>query len=549
MRCCTLIWIFILICAIATLPENLQISPGVAAGDDVEHMEANVTTAKQMVDSNPLLVILDVQETPDYLAGHIRNAISIPLSELEERIGELDPDRETLVYAESGYGSSEATNILTENGFINIYDMCCGIRGWSDAGYPVYKKYPSVMAAVNGVPVGASVFLSSGTYNGDFTINKTISLIGENRTSTIVEDSAYGACINVSSDGTLISSLTIRGGDIGIISFSGSRNEFSNCTFTDLKTAVSLYSSTYGVLRNNIMFESGLSVEGNLLEHWSTHSVDGTNMVNGKPLYYATQLTHMEISDDSGQIILVNCSNVSISNRDFNSNNIGITLGFSSNIQINKNTFYSNGNHGISLYRSNNNIIIYNTFESNGDQGIYLENSSHNTIKQNLIKDNGGYGVSQVRGYNNNIFNNTFIRNNDGRIQAFDGSDNSSWYDGVYGNYWSDYSQKYPDALNDTRVWDTPYLTNGPAGASDRYPAVAPTVALSSYPVTDAGPDINAAQNTVVIFDGSHSFDSLGINNFTWNFHYGNKQMVLYGITPTYIFERQGYIPEEQHHP
>ncbi len=536
----TLVCFFLLIIPIIILPEEFHFSLGDAAGDDVDPMAVNVTTAKHMVDSISYLVILDVQETPDYLAGHLRNALSIPLSELEERLGDLNPNRETLIYGKTGYGSSEARTILLDNGFINLYDMCCGIRGWSDAGYPVYKKYPSVRSAVLSVPEGDSVFLSSGVYVGDFTINKTISLLGENQTSTIIEGSGSGVSINVTSDRTLVSSLTVRNGEIGILSFATSGTEISNCTFSGLETAVSLLSSRSIKLRDNTMSDCSLYMEGKSLEHWDTHSIDGTNLVNGKPLYYATKLSNTEVLVDASLIILVNCTNVTVSGRDFNSNSIGITLAYSSYSHIRNNTFYSNGISGISIHESHDNMIIDNTFESNGDAGINLADSSLNTLNRNLIKDNGGYGVSLLRGTDNRVFNNTFIRNNGGMVQAEDRSDNCSWDDGSLGNYWSDYKMKYPGAANDSRVWDTPYLIRGTPEISDRYPAVTPTVALSSYPVSDAGPDINVIQHTLVRFDGSYSFDKGQITNYTWTFQYDGKPVILNGIISSFIFHLAG---------
>jgi parallel beta-helix repeat protein len=47
----------------------------------------------------------------------------------------------------------------------------------------------------------------------------------------------------------------------------------------------------------------------------------------------------------------------------------------------------------------------------------------------------------------------------------------TSWDDGSQGNYWSDYQAKYPAAVNDGTVWDTPYEFNTP-GKRDNYPLV-----------------------------------------------------------------------------
>jgi len=54
----------------------------------------SVSEAKEMVDSNSHLLILDVRTVGEYDGGHIRNAVLIPVSELEGRLGELDFKKE-----------------------------------------------------------------------------------------------------------------------------------------------------------------------------------------------------------------------------------------------------------------------------------------------------------------------------------------------------------------------------------------------------------------------------------------------------------------------
>jgi len=61
---------------------------------------------------------------------------------------------------------------------------------------------------------------------------------------------------------------------------------------------------------------------------------------------------------------------------------------------------------------------------------------------------------------NNIIYHNNFVDNTQ---NAYD-EGNNVWDDGKYGNYWSDYQERYPDAKSRILkpwMWDTPYEIEG----------------------------------------------------------------------------------------
>ncbi|MEM6516441.1 MAG: rhodanese-like domain-containing protein [Bacteroidota bacterium] len=63
-------------------------------------------------------LILDVRTKTEWDAGHIENAIHIPLADLKMKIGELkEYDRPFVVYCESGGRSGKAVDYLTQNNF------------------------------------------------------------------------------------------------------------------------------------------------------------------------------------------------------------------------------------------------------------------------------------------------------------------------------------------------------------------------------------------------------------------------------------------------
>lgn len=109
---------------------------------DGNKASTNVSAAKalEMIKSDSSLVLLDVR-TPDEFngnSGHLPGATLIPVQELKERMGELEPlkSRPILVYCRSGSRSSKAVEILAENGF-NLFMLDGGIIAWNKAGNPV----------------------------------------------------------------------------------------------------------------------------------------------------------------------------------------------------------------------------------------------------------------------------------------------------------------------------------------------------------------------------------------------------------------------------
>ena len=65
------------------------------------------------------------------------------------------------------------------------------------------------------------------------------------------------------------------------------------------------------------------------------------------------------------------------------------------------------------------------------------------------------------------------------------------------------------------------------------------TVNDTAPPTAVAGPDQSVLPGTTVTFDGSGSYDNVGITSYTWNFTDGTAK-ILTGIHPTYIFNNEG---------
>ena len=84
-------------------------------------------------------------------------------------------------------------------------------------------------------------------------------------------------------------------------------------------------------VRNNDLFHNGFYIYGDNLREWDSLSIDISNTINGKSIYFLKNQTGGKIPPDSGQVILVNCTDFLIENLSRSNSTSGITLAYSNN--------------------------------------------------------------------------------------------------------------------------------------------------------------------------------------------------------------------------
>jgi rhodanese-related sulfurtransferase/rubrerythrin len=77
------------------------------------------------------LLLLDVRQPQEYMSGHIPGAALIPLPELIDKAGELDPAVPVLAYCRIGNRSRAAAAFLLSEGFSRVYSLEGGITAWN----------------------------------------------------------------------------------------------------------------------------------------------------------------------------------------------------------------------------------------------------------------------------------------------------------------------------------------------------------------------------------------------------------------------------------
>jgi glyoxylase-like metal-dependent hydrolase (beta-lactamase superfamily II)/rhodanese-related sulfurtransferase len=87
-------------------------------------------------DAGAAPIVVDVRSDAEHAGGHIEGSLNIPLTHLDERIGEIPPDRPVAVHCEGGYRSAIAASLLQKLGRANVHDMVGGYKAWLAAKLP-----------------------------------------------------------------------------------------------------------------------------------------------------------------------------------------------------------------------------------------------------------------------------------------------------------------------------------------------------------------------------------------------------------------------------
>ncbi len=181
--------------------------------------------------------------------------------------------------------------------------------------------------------------------------------------------------------------------------YKSSRNEIINNTLCNAYLHPNIYilNSLCSKIFSNKMILGGIYIEAcepyrndtQYLQYYA-HSIEN-NTINGNPVYYIINKSNIKIRNDHvGEIILVNCKNVSITNLKIKNSGMGIVIIKSHNLYINNNTLYNSNNKALFDYaRTTTNITISTDCRcedwttSGLPFGIYARRSSNISLKDN----------------------------------------------------------------------------------------------------------------------------------------------------------------------
>lgn len=321
----------------------------------------------------------------------------------------------------------------------------------------VPEDYPTIQEAINNAGFYATILVNNGVYsiNETIVINKTLSIIGEDSTNTIIrgieKDHRKVIAIRVAAPDVTISGFTITDCRVGI---------------TIVNYENELYPSNCKIINNNIV-----------------NNCEGIRSKKKDLLISENKFTKNGVA-----ITGFNTENIQITRNNITGNEDGINIGGTcKNITVNENQISNNEEWGLNLCYYGPHYVFYNTIMNNSWGIIFAEGCSNATVCCNSIVDNDvgaillnfpNAGDIVSSGVGNIVSGNLFINNtkqvSQEEINIYNYSNTTQmgidvvfWNNSTMGNYWSNYNGT---DTNGDGIGDAPYVID--ANNQDNYPLI-----------------------------------------------------------------------------
>jgi len=120
-----------------TLFGALLIAGAACAGDDATRPTA--AEARTAYDSGTQFV--DVRTDSEWSDGHLKNALHLPLDQVESHASAILPDKNAplMLYCGTGKRAQSAADMLHQLGYTHVVAMTGGYKDLKAAGYPVVE--------------------------------------------------------------------------------------------------------------------------------------------------------------------------------------------------------------------------------------------------------------------------------------------------------------------------------------------------------------------------------------------------------------------------
>ena len=287
------------------------------------------------------------------------------------------------------------------------------VRGEWTLSVSVPDDYPTMQSAINSAISGATVFVSAGLYHEQVTVNKTLTLVGDNWETVLDGNNARVTLIRVTADNVKITGFKLQ-----------------NSGWKWGRAGVEVYNADNCIIENNFVYLTCHQIR--LVESRGSKIASNTISAPRNPFPQSAYGIRLE-----------NCTDCLITDNDISNNIGGIHLEGAVNCTAVRN-YVSQNSQGIRLYSPCIDIkIVGNTVFNNTNDGMLVALPNNTTFAQNIF------------------FHNNFINNSQPFIGEIAGC---VWDNGYEGNHWTTY-QGQDD--NHDGIGDTPYTFGD---EQDRYP-------------------------------------------------------------------------------
>lgn len=112
--------------------------------------------------------LIDVREPSEYAGENIPGSQNLPLSKFQPSQISLIPNKQIILYCQSGKRSNQAAQKLIQAGFTEFSQLQGGITAWKQSGYPTKINKNAPISLMRQVQIVAGSLVFTGTVLGAF---------------------------------------------------------------------------------------------------------------------------------------------------------------------------------------------------------------------------------------------------------------------------------------------------------------------------------------------------------------------------------------------
>jgi parallel beta-helix repeat protein len=242
----------------------------------------------------------------------------------------------------------------------------------------VPDDFPTIQEAVNHAAEGDTILVRGGTYCEHLVVNKTVTLVGESTSTTVVDGNGTGHVIHVVSDNVTVTGFTVQ--------------RSGNTHMPALEAGICLNRSAGCLIQGNLLVDNGFCGISLLYSHRNT-------ICNN---------TVVRSSWDGIHLLTSNYNVIANNTVDSLWGGINGHGGFHYN-NVTGNTI-TNTTHAMFYHDATHNLIHENTITTAAAEGIWLQDQvSYNHVTDNHVANASVAIRVQGPNYNNTVARNTIV--------------------------------------------------------------------------------------------------------------------------------------------
>ena len=218
-------------------------------------------------------------------------------------------------------------------------------------------------------------------------LDVNVAYSGTIENNTIV-DNSMGIYIHNSEPCTFVNNSFENNND-GMYIYNSKHSHIINNTFIKNKYyGIKSESQGWSTIANNTFIEDGLYINENTELDYELYSIYN-NTINGKEIFYLRNYNGFVISTPIyGQLLVINCTNITIRNQLFSNVSNSCFVKFSTNISLENNVISNTTYRGIFIEESNHVVLKNNDFNNNKRLSLYISKSNSSNIQENTLINN-----------------------------------------------------------------------------------------------------------------------------------------------------------------